>query len=226
MPGRAKLAGTATEPLTGARVLVVDDHAFTVGLIRDLLYVAGASSVTTARDGEEALSALRYCQPHLVITDWRMPVLDGLGFTRIVRRAAVKPDPRVPNPQVPVILLSAHASVKAVETARLTGVTEVLAKPFTTAALIQRIAAAMSDPRAFVVAGDYVGPDRRRREAGGRKARRAGDPEPSAVRGGGPRSSPSCANQLDAFETRPRKGGARLIPFSICGRRNTLAIAP
>jgi CheY-like chemotaxis protein len=204
MPDRAKAARKKTEPLAGARVLVVDDHAFTASLVRDLLYAAGARSVTATRDGEEALSALRYCQPHLVITDWRMPNLDGLAFTRIVRRAAVKADPRVPNPQVPIVLLSAHASVQTVETARLAGVTEVLAKPFTTAALIQRIAAAMADPRAFVVAGDYVGPDRRRREAGGRKARRANDPEPAPFEEEDSVLS-QLQSQLDAFESRPRK---------------------
>jgi CheY-like chemotaxis protein len=191
--------------LAGARVLVVDDHPFTGALVRDLLYVAGADSVTPARDGEEALSALRYCQPHLVITDWRMPAMDGLTFTRIVRRGAVKPDKRIPNGQVPIILLSAHASARAVETARQAGVTEVLAKPFTTAALIQRIVAAMADPRAFVVAGDYVGPDRRRRDAGGRKARRASDPPPTAADGEDHSVLSELQQQLDAFEQRPRR---------------------
>jgi len=205
MPDATKPVRKSAEPLVGVRVLVVDDHAFTASLIRDLLYAAGAQSVTVARDGEEALSALRYCQPHLVITDWRMPVMDGLGFTRIVRRAAVKPDKRVPNPRVPIILLSAHASVKAVETARLAGVTEVLAKPFTTATLIQRIVAATADPRAFVVAGDYVGPDRRRRNTGGRKSRRAGDPPPASEFEDENSVLSQLQAQLDAFERRPRR---------------------
>lgn len=159
------IADVGTGPLAGARVLVIDDHPFTGSLVRDMLYAAGAASVQTAQDGGQAVAMLRSCQPELIVTDWRMPGLDGLEFTQMVRRAAVQPDPRIPDPQVPIVLLSAHTSERGVEAARRMGVSEVVTKPFTTAALLQRIEAAMLAPRPFVVSTHYVGPDRRRRDA-------------------------------------------------------------
>src|SRR5579872_3484620 len=92
-------------PLAGARVLVVDDHVVTIGLIKDIAYAAGASAIYTARNGLEALEMLRTCQPHLIVTDWRMPQLDGVAFTEVVRKAALEPDPRVPDPETPILLL-------------------------------------------------------------------------------------------------------------------------
>lgn len=172
MPSRSKIAGEGVEPLAGARILVVDDHAFTSRLVKDMLFASGAQSVLTAQDGGEAIAMLRSCQPHLVITDWRMPGLDGLDFTRMVRHAAVHPDPRVPDPQVPIVLLSAHTSARTVETARRAGVSEVVVKPFTIATLMQRIQAAMTAPRPFVVSTAYVGPDRRRRKGAEEQAGR------------------------------------------------------
>ncbi|MDR3511910.1 MAG: response regulator [Caulobacteraceae bacterium] len=143
---------------------MVDDHPFTSRLVKDTLYAGGAQSVHAAQDGGEAVAMLRGCQPHIVITDWRMPGLDGLDFTRLVRQAALTPDPRIPDPQVPIVLLSAHTSARTVETARRAGVSEVVVKPFTIATLMQRIQAAMTAPRPFVVSTAYVGPDRRRRK--------------------------------------------------------------
>jgi CheY-like chemotaxis protein len=164
MVSRSKTARTVDGPLAGARVLVVDDHSFTIGLIKDVLYASGAHSVHSALDGAEAIVMLRLCQPHLVVTDWRMPGMDGLAFTEIVRRAQLKPDPRIPDPQVPIVLLSAHASTATVEMARRVGVSEVVGKPFTIAALLERIVAAATRPRDFVACEAYVGPDRRRRQ--------------------------------------------------------------
>lgn len=162
MVAKSKPAADAPLPLEGLRVLVVDDHSFTISLVKDVLYASGAQSVSTARDGAEALAMLRGCQPQLVVTDWRMPGLDGLAFTRTVRQSAVKADPRVPDPEIPIVLLSAHASALTVEAARKAGVSEVVVKPFPIAVLLQRIVAAIATPRPFVVAEAYIGPDRRR----------------------------------------------------------------
>jgi CheY-like chemotaxis protein len=167
MVAKSKPVAEPRLPLEGLRVLAVDDHSFTISLVKDVLYASGAQSVNTARDGAEALEMLRSCQPQLVVTDWRMPGLDGLAFTRTVRRAAVKPDPRVPDPEIPIVLLSAHASALTVEAARKSGVSEVVVKPFPIATLLQRIVAAIATPRPFVVAEAYIGPDRRRLRNGG-----------------------------------------------------------
>jgi CheY-like chemotaxis protein len=212
MVAKSKPAAEARLPLEGLRVLVVDDHSFTISLVKDVLYASGAQSVSTARDGAEALAMLRGCQPQLVVTDWRMPGLDGLAFTRTVRQAAVKADTRVPDPEIPIVLLSAHASALTVEAARRAGVSEVVVKPFPIAVLLQRIMAAIATPRPFVVAEAYVGPDRRRIRGGGdgfnRRStdsdittRNASDDVDSVLR--------RLQDELDGVEHKRRKAAAR-----------------
>jgi CheY-like chemotaxis protein len=164
-----------TGPLAGARILVVDDHAFSVSLIKDVLDAAGAAAVLTTRDGESAIRLLRTFKPSLVLTDWKMPEMDGLRLTRIIRQAERLSDPRIDNPQIPVVLLTGHVDVEAVEQARLAGVNEVVVKPFSTAALIDRLAASIARPRQFVVTEAYIGPDRRRRAVADPPARRRGE---------------------------------------------------
>jgi CheY-like chemotaxis protein len=213
MPSKSKAAReSATEPLAGARVLVVDDHSFTIGLIKDVLYASGAAEVSSALDGAEAIAMLRACQPHLVVTDWRMPGLDGLALTEIVRRAAVTPDPRIPDPQVPIVLLSAHASARAVETARRAGVNEVVVKPFTVATLLQRLVTSMTQPRGFVVSDGYVGPDRRRRDSAGEAGRRASDRVKAVETMLGDSSMlVRLQTELDSLQPRPRRAARAII---------------
>src|SRR4051812_41663897 len=67
-----------------ALLLVVDDDARVCDLLRRLLVRAG-HAVVCAGGGEEALSALREKSPDLVILDWMMPGLDGLGVLQRLR---------------------------------------------------------------------------------------------------------------------------------------------
>ena len=80
------------------RVLVVDDHAPTVNLIRDALETAGLS-VLAARNGAECLLAVDRERPDLLILDVMMPVLDGLQTLRVLRG-------RPETADLPVIVLS------------------------------------------------------------------------------------------------------------------------
>lgn len=149
--------------LSGLKVLVADDHAVTSRLIGDVLRAAGVGEVRTAVDGLRARQLLHGWDPHIVFTDWNMPVMDGLELTRSIRRAAIAPDKLVPNPQVPIIMLTATRSQREVEVARKAGVNEFVIKPFTPASVISRIQLVLTKPRDFIISGAYVGPDRRRR---------------------------------------------------------------
>jgi CheY-like chemotaxis protein len=149
--------------LKGLRILVVDDNVTTVRLVADVLRASGVGQVHTACSGLEALELLRSIQPHIIFVDWEMPAMDGLAFTRRVRHAAVDPDPAVPDPMVPIIVLTGRKRVKDVQMARLAGMNEFVGKPFTPAALLGRIHAVIAQPREFVSSSRYVGPDRRRK---------------------------------------------------------------
>jgi CheY-like chemotaxis protein len=156
-------ASVAPEDLSGLKVLVVDDHLNTQRMIGDVLKAAGVGQVIGARDGFEARDALRLANPDIIFTDARMPGMDGLELTRLIRRAAVKPDPRVPDPQVPIVMVSGLRTEREVEIARRAGINEFVVKPFTPAALISRIQLVQTRPRPFIISEGYLGPDRRRR---------------------------------------------------------------
>ena len=162
---RLNLPSASLRPtdLAGLKVLVVDDNPNVQRLIGDVLHAGGVGQVETAEDGVRARSMLVRWDPHIVFSDWSMPLMGGLEFTRSVRRAAVHPDPRVPNPQVPVIIVTGHRSEADVQMARKAGVNEFVIKPFTPAALLSRIQLVLTRPRPFIVSEDYIGPDRRRR---------------------------------------------------------------
>ncbi|MDB5445749.1 MAG: hypothetical protein JWQ97_1066 [Phenylobacterium sp.] len=156
-------ASLRPDDLAALKVLVVDDNANVQRLISDVLRAGGVGQVETANDGVHARAMLVRWDPHIVFSDWTMPVMGGLELTRSIRRAAVQTDRRVPNPQVPVIIVTGHRNEADVQLARKAGVNEFVIKPFTPAALLSRIQLVLAKPRPFIISEDYIGPDRRRR---------------------------------------------------------------
>jgi two-component system, chemotaxis family, chemotaxis protein CheY len=142
------------------RFIVIEDNVFMRRLIRALLHGFGAREVYEAEDGASGLDAFLNYQPDIVITDWEMPILDGLEVTKMIRQ------PDGSNPYVPIIMITAHSEKKRVMEARDAGVTEFLVKPISAKALQQRILSVVMSPRPFIKSKNYFGPDRRRTEMG------------------------------------------------------------
>src|SRR5690606_22594466 len=102
-----------------ARILVADDEAGIREFIGEALGADG-HEVTVARDGEEAASLLDQRSFDLLVTDIRMPRLDGMELLRKIRAE---------SPEVQVIVLTAHGTVdNAVEAMKL-GAFDYLQKP-------------------------------------------------------------------------------------------------
>ena len=102
------------------QILVVDDEAnlrrvLTAQLSRD------GYEVHTAPDGEAGLALLREHHIDLVITDLRMPKMDGLELLRQALRG---------DPQLPVVILTAHGTVDNAVEALKTGAFDYITKPF------------------------------------------------------------------------------------------------
>jgi CheY-like chemotaxis protein len=149
----------STQPsLARVRVLIADDNAPMRLLIRTALHALGCQAVLEASDGLAALEFARTSGPDLALIDYVMPGMDGIEFTKAIRDTTSSP-----NPFLPIILLTGHANAESVRRARDSGVTEILAKPFTTKGLFDRIAAVVDRPRPFVRTRSYFGPCRRRR---------------------------------------------------------------
>ncbi len=139
------------------RFLVVDDNAHMRRIVRTLLHSFGAREVHEAEDGAAGLEAFSHFMPDIVITDWAMPIFDGMELTGMIRQPGANA-----NPYVPIIMLTGHSEKKRVLQARDAGVTEFLAKPISAKALYQRILNVVINPRPFVKTRTFFGPDRRR----------------------------------------------------------------
>jgi CheY-like chemotaxis protein len=70
------------------KVLVVEDHEDTRQMLRTMLEMSGCR-VVIAGNGLEAVAVARREQPTLILMDGSLPVLDGLGATRLIRREAL-----------------------------------------------------------------------------------------------------------------------------------------
>jgi two-component system chemotaxis response regulator CheY len=139
------------------RFLVIDDNAHMRRILRTLLHGFGARDVYEAEDGAAGLEAFTHYVPDIVLTDWAMPIFDGLELTQMIRQPGANA-----NPYVPIIMLTGHSEKKRVVAARDAGVTEFMAKPISAKALYQRILNVVANPRSFIRTKTYFGPDRRR----------------------------------------------------------------
>ena len=139
------------------RFLVIDDNAHMRRMLRTLLHGFGAREVHEAEDGASGLESFTQHLPDIVITDWAMPIFDGLELTQMIRQPGANS-----NPYVAIIMLTGHSEKKRVVAARDAGITEFLAKPISAKGLYQRIVNVVANPRPFIKTKTYFGPDRRR----------------------------------------------------------------
>jgi CheY-like chemotaxis protein len=144
--------------LSNLCALVVEDNEHMRALLRAVLSAIGIHKLIECHDGEEALRELNQFRPDFIISDLSMLPMDGLTFTRAVRRRVSQHEAFLP-----IIMITGHTELRRIQAARDAGVTEILAKPLTTAGLLHRISEIIMRPRAFVRCESYFGPCRRRR---------------------------------------------------------------
>lgn len=114
------------------KVLVVDDQMTMRALVRSSLQQMGVSDIADAADGELGLQSLLTRQANLVISDFNMPKLDGLGLLRAIRSHA-------PISKTAFIMLTGRADKDLVARAAQFGVNNYISKPFTVAGLREKI---------------------------------------------------------------------------------------
>ncbi|WKE66739.1 sigma-54 dependent transcriptional regulator [Gallaecimonas kandeliae] len=121
------------------RVLIVEDDAALSEALVDTLELAGFK-VDTASSGEEALLSLKEQDCQIVVSDVQMAGMDGMALLRSLRKS---------HPELPVLLMTAHAKVNdAVEAMKL-GAIDYMAKPFAPQVLINMVSRyALADEQA------------------------------------------------------------------------------
>ncbi len=115
-------------------VMVVDDQQTIRSLVRTGLQQLGINNIVEAADGEDALRRMVIKAPTLVISDFNMPNLDGLGLLRAIRAYP-------PIQKTAFIMLTGRADKELVQRAVQFGVNNYLVKPFTVATLKEKIEA-------------------------------------------------------------------------------------
>jgi CheY-like chemotaxis protein len=140
------------------KILVVDDNVHMRKLVLTILQAFGAMQLFEAESGERAWPILCKQNPDVVVLDWVMEGMSGIEFARKLRS-----DPDVPNPFVPIIMLTGHTQTTKVREARDAGINEFIAKPVSVKTLMSRFASVIESPRPYVRTKIYFGPCRRRR---------------------------------------------------------------
>jgi DNA-binding response OmpR family regulator len=118
-------------PIPARPILVVDDDAKIVRLVRTYLEREGFS-VVTAADGPAALDAIETHEPALVVLDLMLPELDGRAVIRAVRRDEEAA-------RTPILVLSARSSTIDRIAGLEDGADDYLPKPFSPAELVLRV---------------------------------------------------------------------------------------
>jgi CheY-like chemotaxis protein len=137
------------------RFLICDDNPHMRRILRTLLHSFGAREAYEAEDGATALEMYSHYVPDIVITDWSMPIFDGLELAQMIRQPESKG-----NPYAPIIMLTAHSEKRRV-TVRATPASQRVLANRSGQGSIQRILNVVANPRPFIKTKTYFGPDRR-----------------------------------------------------------------
>jgi CheY-like chemotaxis protein len=105
--------------MTKKRILVIDDEQISREGVGEVLREEGYE-VTLAVDGQEAIALLPSFRPDLVLTDLRMPGLDGFGVLNHVKNL---------SPATPVMIFTADTTIDAQRTAKRLGAQGYINKP-------------------------------------------------------------------------------------------------
>ncbi len=117
------------------RVLLVEDDPFGLENAEEVLSNTLGHTVFSASNGKQALSLAMNIMPHIIVTDWAMPVMDGLALTRALRAAAW-------GQNIYIIMLTGYEDDKKIVEAFEAGVNDYVTKPINVPAFRARLHAA------------------------------------------------------------------------------------
>ncbi|HEX7885830.1 MAG TPA: response regulator, partial [Phenylobacterium sp.] len=142
------------------RILIADPQPASARMFSELMRDIAQSQVWVASDTKRAEKIAETCDPQIIVVDLGDERVDGLGFTRKIRRSTWA------CRKAPVITITGAATAGMILAARDAGVHEFLRKPYSMKDLLRRLEAVTLRDRDWVEGVAYIGPDRRRFNSG------------------------------------------------------------
>ncbi len=119
----------------GVKILILDDEPDMAENVRRIVEAAGYDALVET-DGLRALDAVEQARPALVLTDLRMPDVDGLAFLERVKSR---------HPEIAVIVFTGYASADCEVEAMKRGASDYCSKPFRPDELVLRVEKALAN---------------------------------------------------------------------------------
>ena len=119
--------------ILNSKILIVDDAEANQKLLEDLLAKEGFTQVVSTADSTRALDLFNAFEPDLVLLDLMMPELDGYALLEMLSRHIAKDE------YLPVLVITADATIAAKRKALALGARDFLNKPFDTIEAMLRV---------------------------------------------------------------------------------------
>ena len=125
---------------TSIKVLVVDDMSTMRRILKNVLKQIGFSNLVEAENGQDALNKLKVGDIGLIVSDWNMPVMQGIELLRTVRADAELK-------HLPFLMVTAEGQKENIIEAVQAGVSNYVVKPFTAEALQGKLEKIFAQPQ-------------------------------------------------------------------------------
>lgn len=142
--------------LKGLNIMVADANDNIREIMQGVPRGFGATNVIDASDGESAMRDIPGRHVDLLFCDLYLPKIDGFSLIKKLRA-----DEGNATRFIPILILTSHTQQRNIMKSRDAGANIVIAKPLSVKAVYDRLAWVAEEPRAFVQAAGYMGPDRR-----------------------------------------------------------------
>lgn len=112
-----------------SKVLIVDDDVDALEMMQDLFESKGYEAMT-AVNGIDALSKIKVQEPDIILSDIRMPEMNGMELLKVLTKE---------YPQIPVLMITAHGTIKTAVEAMKVGAKDYILKPLSLDEILAKV---------------------------------------------------------------------------------------
>ncbi len=144
--------------LSKTHIVLADADVRIANVMKQALRGMGFENITIVSKGSEVLDIAQEEGIDLLITEWELESTNGTDLGKLLRDPSYNQ-----NIMMPIMMSTARAEISDVKSARDSGMSEFLVKPFTSQSLFARLKRSIDHPPDFIISEKFTGPDRRRR---------------------------------------------------------------